>query len=323
MRERFPQLDGWRGISILLVLAAHLLPLGPKRFQLNATAGVAGMAIFFTLSGFLITSFLLKSPSVANFISRRFFRIVPLAMLYILVALAVAKAPFDAYVPHMLFYGNLPPFPLIATTAHLWSVCVEMQFYLGIAVAFAALGTKGLFLCPLLAVAVTALRVVDGMPVSIVTWYRVDEILAGSSLALIFFGRFGAGARSLLQRTPLVVVMLLFLVSCHPLGDPVSYLRPYFAAAMVGTTLFAAHRHLGSKHLAYIAEISFALYVIHPILVVSWLGSGDTLERYAKRPLLFLALLALAHLSTFYYERRWIEIGRKLGRATSVPHTGG
>ena len=55
-------LDGWRGISILLVLASHLLPLGPKGWQLNATAGPMGMALFFTLSGFLITRFLLDAP---------------------------------------------------------------------------------------------------------------------------------------------------------------------------------------------------------------------------------------------------------------------
>ena len=48
-------LDGWRAISILLVLATHLLPLGPKRLQLNVTSGTMGMSLFFTLSGFLIT----------------------------------------------------------------------------------------------------------------------------------------------------------------------------------------------------------------------------------------------------------------------------
>lgn len=32
-------LDGWRAISILLVLAAHFLPLGPKPWQLNIAAG--------------------------------------------------------------------------------------------------------------------------------------------------------------------------------------------------------------------------------------------------------------------------------------------
>ena len=72
-------LDGWRGISILLVLLAHLMPLGPKAWRLNETAGPLGMALFFTLSGFLITRFLLRNDSIAEFLIHRFFRIVPLA----------------------------------------------------------------------------------------------------------------------------------------------------------------------------------------------------------------------------------------------------
>lgn len=62
-------LDGWRGISILLVLAAHLLPLGPKIWHLNVAAGVAGMVLFFVLSGFPITSFLLKEKTIPDFYS--------------------------------------------------------------------------------------------------------------------------------------------------------------------------------------------------------------------------------------------------------------
>jgi len=56
---RFPALDGWRAISILLVLAGHLFPLGPKAYLINESIAALGMAIFFTLSGFLITTTLL------------------------------------------------------------------------------------------------------------------------------------------------------------------------------------------------------------------------------------------------------------------------
>src|SRR5256885_9231134 len=56
--QRIPVLDGWRACSILLVLGAHLVPLGPHWMALNDTAGAMGMALFFTLSGYLITSFL-------------------------------------------------------------------------------------------------------------------------------------------------------------------------------------------------------------------------------------------------------------------------
>ena len=44
----------------------------------------------------------------------------------------------------------------------------------------------------------------------------------------------------------------------------------------------------------------------------TWLGSGDRLVKYAKRPLLFALTFALAHVSTFHYEARWIALGKRL-----------
>lgn len=78
---RFSVLDGWRAVSILLVLAAHMLPVGPRSLQLNAAAGFAGMACFFTLSGFLIVTTIFKQPIVSTFLIRRLFRILPAAYL--------------------------------------------------------------------------------------------------------------------------------------------------------------------------------------------------------------------------------------------------
>lgn len=61
-------LDGWRGISILIVLASYMLPLGRKHLRANGAAGVFGMILFFALSGFLITSTMIHDPSVRNFL---------------------------------------------------------------------------------------------------------------------------------------------------------------------------------------------------------------------------------------------------------------
>src|ERR1700759_971314 len=84
--SRLSVLDGWRALSITLVLCGHLLPLGPKSWRLNETFAPMGMALFFTLSGFLITRLLL-STDVRSFLIRRFFRIIPLAWLTILIVL--------------------------------------------------------------------------------------------------------------------------------------------------------------------------------------------------------------------------------------------
>ena len=148
MSARLIALDGWRGLSILLVLAAHLLPLGPKAWHLNFASGVLGMSIFFTLSGFLITNFLLHRPSVVDFLIRRLFRIIPLAWLYLVIALSIAHAPTESWLAHFFFYANWPPMDFVNITSHFWSLCVEVQFYVGIAILFLLLRRRGLMLIP-------------------------------------------------------------------------------------------------------------------------------------------------------------------------------
>ncbi len=308
-------LDGWRGVSILLVLGAHLLPLGPKRWDLNEAVAAAGMALFFTLSGFLITTFLLRKPNVPSFLVRRFCRIVPLAWLYMLGMLALAQAPWQTWAANLFFYANLPPFWLqSAGGGHLWSLCAEMQFYVGIALLVWVLGRRALWWLPLICLGVTGYRIATGQLITIVTWARVDEILAGAILALLFDRELQVPTRSGAWPVSVTLFGLLVLAS-HPAGAWLNYARPYLAAGLVGTTLFAqgglAGRLLRGRVLGYLATISYALYVIHGALPGTWLGSGGTLERYLKRPLLFGALWLLAHVSTTQYESRFIALGHR------------
>jgi peptidoglycan/LPS O-acetylase OafA/YrhL len=145
--DRFPALDGLRGIAILLVLFRHffeqLHPVGLTGRIVSAltSAGWCGVDLFFVLSGFLITrNLLLREGTVrerlAIFWSRRFRRIFPvyyafLALWSLRAALrgrAIAPWPYWAYVAnwwqpfHMEWLaGPLTPF---------WSLAVEEQFYL-------------------------------------------------------------------------------------------------------------------------------------------------------------------------------------------------
>jgi peptidoglycan/LPS O-acetylase OafA/YrhL len=314
--SRLEVLDGWRGVSIALVLAGHLLPLGPKAWQLNSTAGPAGMALFFVLSGFLITHFLMQRADVVDFLLRRIVRIVPLAWPCMLIGLWQAGAGGELLAPHVLFYANLPPIRLTEMTSHFWSLCVEMQFYAGAAILVALFARRGLLLLPWLCLLVTAIRVADAEEISIVTWYRVDEILAGATVALVHSGRLGERARRWLAAANPYLLLALLLASCHPASGPANYLRPYFAAMLVAATLLGGPtrlaRALHANALRYLAQLSYALYVIHPLLAHTWLGAGEGLEKYVKRPLLFAAIFALAHASSFHYESRWIALGKRL-----------
>jgi peptidoglycan/LPS O-acetylase OafA/YrhL len=309
-------LDGWRGLSILFVLASHMLPLGPSRWQLNETAGPIGMALFFTLSGFLITRFLLEHESVIDFLIRRFFRIVPLAWLALAIALPLAATEANDYLPNFFFYANLPPLRLTDIASHFWSLDVEVQFYVGIALVVTLLGKRGLYLVPIACLAVTAHRIAFGAHVDIVTWRRVDEILAGGTLALIYSNRLGVLAPRVVARLNAYALIALLAVCSHPASSAFNYLRPYVAALLVGTTLYAAPPRLGAllggRVLRYLAAISFALYVVHHLLLFSWLASGDKVVKYLKRPLLFAVTFAIAHVSTFHFEQRWIDFGKRL-----------
>jgi len=314
----FNVLDGWRGISILLVLAAHLLPLGPNNLQLNFASGVLGMSLFFTLSGFLIANFLIHRPNLHDFVIRRFFRIIPLAWLYLAIAIPILGMNLTQITPHFFFYANYPPMSLISGTSHFWSLCVEMQFYVGIAVLFLMLKERALLVVAFLCFFFTAFRIYDGVHVAINTYYRIDEILVGVIVALVYNNKNYSLATKLFEVVNPYYALFILMISCHPDGGFMNYFRPYLAAILVASTLYSPPknivRFLDMRIFIYLASVSFALYVIHPLLVHSWLGDGDTLEKYAKRPLLFMALFSLAHLSTFYYEKYWINVAKRLTR---------
>jgi peptidoglycan/LPS O-acetylase OafA/YrhL len=314
--DRLLPLDGWRGISILAVLACHLLPLGPKSWDLNAPAGLLGMSLFFTLSGFLITSMLLRHMDLRAFFIRRACRILPVVLVFSTVALLILRASPLTFLAHDTFLINYWNTQLTPLTGHLWSICVEIHFYLFIGLLCLLLRRAAFWLLPILCLAVTALRIGTHTYDSIVTHLRVDEILSGAWLALLYTGYFKAPAfRRLLSWQPVQPLLAIALLcSCHPLFGPLNYARPYFAAALVGSSLLqrnALHRFLANRPLAYIATISYALYIWHPLAEYGWLGSGDTLVKYAKRPLCFLLSFGLAHLSTFYFEKYWIALGRQ------------
>jgi len=323
---RFPVLDGWRGISIVAVLAAHMLPLGPKSWQLNDTSALLGMSLFFTLSGFLITKTLIHDPSIRNFLIRRLCRILPLAWLFALIVLPLMKAQFADYVATLLFYGNLPPYHLTRLTGHYWSLCVEVQFYAFVAIVFAFLGSRGFLLLIVAGLAVTANRVLHGVGTAINTPYRADEIFSGAALALVhsdYLGQIGRWLRTLLAATSSWILVAMLLLASHPSLIFAEYFRPYLAAALVGTTLLQQQdgrfmKLLLHSTLAYVGEISYALYVIHPFTMFGWMGNGSKFIKYAKRPLSFGLSFLGAHISTRQYEKRWISFGKKLIARLSV-----
>ena len=94
---RLPSLDGLRAVSIFLVLIAHLTHRWAWSHPLQ-TVSVFGVRIFFVISGYLITSLLLKEEGKTGTVSLRFFylrrtlRIFP--PFYVFVCVAALGAAF-------------------------------------------------------------------------------------------------------------------------------------------------------------------------------------------------------------------------------------
>jgi peptidoglycan/LPS O-acetylase OafA/YrhL len=154
---RIPELDGLRGMAILLVLVAHYfaVPGIGAASLLNGywfRLGWTGVDLFFVLSGFLIGGILLGARDSPNyfktFYARRFFRIIPLYYAWILIYVVLSVFGWNflssrvgsvqkidiSILAHFLFLQNFHEF-LKGTVSFwwfssTWSLAVEEQFYL-------------------------------------------------------------------------------------------------------------------------------------------------------------------------------------------------
>lgn len=167
----------------------------------------------------------------------------------------------------------------------------------------------------------TGIRVGTDTNIAIATHLRIDEILAGATLALLMSGRLGVSSQWLGRISPWLAVAVLILI-CNPHVGPLQYLRPYAGALAVATTLARPEhpfaRRLDNRVLKYLAMVSYAMYVIHGPLRTGWFAGEGLVDRYLlKRPMTFVLTFALAHLSTFHWEARWIALGRRLTRRRS------
>jgi peptidoglycan/LPS O-acetylase OafA/YrhL len=134
--NRIPALDGWRGIAIALVLFDHIQASILRRHISDATStGYHGVALFFVLSGFLITSKLLEGPiNFRRFYLRRFFRLMPAAWTYLAFLLlfsAVTRMHFTSgreVISCVFCFRNF--LGKMGFAGHFWSLSIEEQFYL-------------------------------------------------------------------------------------------------------------------------------------------------------------------------------------------------
>jgi peptidoglycan/LPS O-acetylase OafA/YrhL len=198
---------------------------------------------------------------------------------------------------------------------HYWSLCIEIHFYVLIGITMAVTRFRAFPFIPLALLAVTVNRIINDPHRTMLTHFRIDEILSGCCLALIYLGLLGEKPRLFLVKTPAWVFLVGLCLTCHYRLFPLDWFRGYFASALIGHTLFMqdSGRYDVLKHrwLKYIAETSYAIYVIHPATISGWFSEGPKVIKYLKRPISLTITLAASHLSTRYWERPWMNAGKR------------
>ena len=327
-----PELDGLRGIAIILVVTLHIAEQTKIYFLMKVFApGWIGVDLFFVLSGFLITSILLQSRNddhyFSHFYARRILRIFPLYFGFLGLTFAlspwICAAPVQAqirqelpwYVAYLYNWRAAGGFG-VYWLGHLWSLAVEEQFYfIWPFIVFVFPLAKLRQVCyALIAVAFLsrcyfATHGLQGFAY-FSTIARFDDLALGG-LAATFIGQ-----RTLLPRRALITGITLFLVTafCSRGFEVHKRLVITVGTAAVGMAFFGLvmmaslkqWAWLRRRELTWAGKYSYGIYVFHFPLVI-WAGSTNSL-------LLLLATipasLLLAYVSYHAFEKHFLALKR-------------
>lgn len=305
-------LDGLRGLAVLAVYLFHygggLRSHNPVfRLAGYATqAGWMGVELFFALSGFLITGLLWadlqNQNSLNNYFRRRARRILPVyygALLAATVAALLWGAAPQELRPlfvYAAFAQNIPPllsvamrYPAPLPLHHLWTVAVEVQFYLIWPALLRSTRTRhhalqlcgGMFLlCCLFRVAVfwpnqeTAALVADWSPCLLT---RAGGLALGSALALLGPAHTARIARRWAIPALLGSLLLFAAVQWHSgnllLASPAQFVfaLPAVEIGCAALLVFALQpgrwrSSLSFAPLRWLGRISYGFYVLHILL---------------------------------------------------------
>ena len=309
MPNYIPELQGLRGIAVLMVVVYHCHALLEGTWLHYASLwGWAGVNLFFVLSGFLITSILIEARGkphyFRNFYARRALRIWPVYVLLLAICYAVLdwflgdtwahQTRWQTLVAYALFLQNLRHTALPGTLGPTWSLAIEEQYYFVWAPVVWASGVVagGRWLSralhALLPLALTAMLVCSPLvrrmhPHWITTTHtagHLDGIALGSLLAL------GLYHLKLDRRLWLglgLAAMVAGWVLAATWAGGTAYLDSALALMFAGVVT-AAIAGTGARNpvawvlrkgpLPYYGKISYGLYMMHILVFVYW-GSFD------------------------------------------------
>jgi len=345
-----PELDGLRGVSILLVLLHHLwfsfLP-----------GGFLGVDVFFVLSGFLITSLLVQEHerygriSLRHFYVRRALRLGPALIvfmaglgMYALCFLDRAKAAeiyqgillTASYVSNWVF--ALKPAVKIGPLGITWSLAIEEQFYLvwplllGLALRFKV--SRRAIVCGLiLAILSIALhrRILteDGFAIRrlyYATDTRADALLIGCLVALLLSWRLIPQSRWFRPVINAVAItgalFVIYLAGTADMPLLSLYLGWFTLVALaIGVNLIVlmlwppawALQLLRTEPLVWFGRISYGVYLWHyPVRI--FICPDDENSSISRVLLTAFVSIGIAALSFYLIEKRFLSLKDRFAR---------
>ncbi|HEX3320136.1 MAG TPA: acyltransferase [Terriglobales bacterium] len=260
---RIPSLFGLRAMCISFVLVAHLS--GTRHFIHSGVLelyGNLGSRIFFVLSGFLITSQLLREHertgtiSLKNFYIRRAYRIFPAAYIFMAAIIALnwdclSSANIIAALTYCLnFYRGQ------WVLGHLWSLGVEEQFYvMWPLVLLLSFEKRGL---------VVALTIAAVPTLRMLLW--------------VITGHAPTGRQFPLYMDALAVGCALALVQTHLLRHWKLFQAPWFAVVPIATVLLPLiqlwntrlYQAAGITMLHFCIALSLQHVMVRPYKILNW-----------------------------------------------------
>lgn len=301
-----PALDGLRAVAVVAVVLYHA----------GATSGLPGLApggflgvsVFFTLSGYLVTTLLIRQSSadegldIGRFWTRRVKRLVPVSLTVVVLAVLLssrywagmqasdAAAGIFGYTNwHVIGSGeDVLLRTIVGPLGPFWSLAVEEQFYvlLTIAVLLAWRTARPVRTLSIvigsgwvLSVLVQMLTSGPQFRLEFGTDTRGAELLAGCGLALLLHVRptvliKRARPVSIAGAASLVALVLLAATTDY---DPPWLLRGgYGIVSLVSAVLVAAllipgplTRALAARPVVTVGRMSYSWYVIHwPVILI-------------------------------------------------------
>ena len=348
--SRLAAIDGLRGFAIALIVIYHIWPGFTKPLALTIVplTGWVGVDLFFFISGFAIFYPYARTAvdghreqTLRTFVLRRFGKIVPSYVLAIIVVLALGIATTmpgttltTQLVTHALFIHNWYPATEEGLIGVLWSLGVEVQFY--VLFAFTrklALRSPLVYAASLVAIALgfhlwvaLALHRHDGI---VMDQLPANLDLFGAGIACAYlYRKIDAHKADLKAKhgvwtfaafvATVVCYALLFVIRRSALDPTFSSVADSFVHIAEAVTLFTLtlatlfalpqwQRFVANPVTLYLADISYNLYIWHQLIYVNaehrFGGAHLTRSRTIALGLASLAFsLVLTTLLTKYYE---------------------